>query len=49
MKEICVEDVTVLEEGDLEIFVARSKTNQEGLGFVFHVSGEKYKGFSIPS
>ena len=40
--------MAVLEDGDLEIFVARSKTDQDGLGFVFHVSGEKYKGFSMP-
>ena len=48
LKEIRVEDVAVLEDGDLEIFVARSKTDQDGLGFVFHVSGQKYKGFSMP-
>ena len=47
VKEIWVEDVTVLEEGDLEIYVAQSKTDQDGLGFVFHVSGERFKGFSI--
>ena len=40
--------MVVLEDGDLEIFVARSKTDQDGLGFVFHVSGEKYKGFLMP-
>ena len=28
-------------------FVARSKTDQDGLGFVFHVSEENYKGFSM--
>ena len=48
MKEIRVKDVTEFEEGDLEIFVAWSKTDQDSLGFVFHVSGEKYKGFSMP-
>merc|ERR1712082_590594 len=48
LREIRVGDVAVLEDGDLEIFVARSKTDQDGLGFVFHVSGERYKGFSIP-
>ena len=48
VKEICVEDVTVLEEGDLEIFVAWSQTNQDSLGFVFYMSGEKYKEFSMP-
>ena len=26
----------------------RSKTDQEGHGFVFHMTGEKMKGFSIP-
>ena len=39
LREIQVKDVTVWEDGDLEIFVARSKTDQDGLGFVFHVSG----------
>ena len=48
LREIRVKDVTVLDEGDLEIFVARSKKDQDGLGFMFHVSGEKYKGFSMP-
>ena len=38
LREVQVKDVTVLEEGDLEIFVVRSKTDQDGLGFVFHVS-----------
>ena len=40
--------MAVLEDGDLKIFVARSKTDQDGLGFVFHVSVEKYKGFLMP-
>ena len=48
LKEIQVTDVTVLEDGDLEIFVAQSKTDQDGLGFVFHVSGDKYEGFWMP-
>ena len=39
LREVWVRDVAVLEDGDLEIFVARSKTDQDGLGFVFHVSG----------
>ena len=37
----------VLDQGDLEFYVARSKTDQDGNGFVFHVSGERYQGFSI--
>ena len=48
LREVQVGDVTVLEDGDLEIFIARSKTDQDGLGFVFHVSGERYKWFSMP-
>ena len=39
--------MAMLEDGDLEIFVSRSKTDQDGLGFVFHVSGEKHKEFSM--
>ena len=42
LREVRVGDVAVLEDGDLEIFVARSKTDQDGLCFVFQVSGEKY-------
>ena len=38
----------VLGEGNLEVYVKRSKTDQEGHGFVFHMTGEKMKGFSIP-
>ena len=48
LKEITVGDISVLEHGDLEFYVGRSKTDQDGNGFVFHVSGEKYNGFSIP-
>ena len=40
--------MTVLDGGDLEFYVARSKTDQKGHGFIFHVTGERYKGFSIP-
>ena len=38
----------VLSEGNLEVYVGRSKTDQEGHGFVFHMTGEKMRGFSIP-
>ena len=48
LKEIRLNDVCVLDQGDLEFYVARSKTDQDGNGFVFHVSGERYQGFSIP-
>ena len=48
LKEIQVKDVCVLDQGDLEFYVARRKTDQDGNGFVFHVSGERYQGFSIP-
>ena len=47
-KEIRVCDITVLDGEELEFYVSRSKTDQEGNGFVFHVTGEKFKGFSIP-
>ena len=40
--------MAILDDGDLDIFVVRSKMDQDGRGFVFHVLGEKHKGFSIP-
>ena len=43
-----VRDCVVLDTGDLEMYVLSSKTDQLGVGFVFHVSGERYKGFSVP-
>ena len=30
------------------MYVRRSKTDQEGTGFVLHMSGERMNGFSIP-
>ena len=48
IKEITYGDVKVLGEGNLEVYVRRSKTDQEGHGFVFHMTGEKLKDFSIP-
>ena len=48
LKEIRVCDITVLEGGHLEFYVASSKTDQSGNGFIFHVTGEKFRGFSIP-
>ena len=48
IKEITYGDVSVLSEGHLEVYVGKSKTDQEGHGFVFHMTGEKMKGFSIP-
>ena len=48
IKEITYGDVKVLVEGNLEVYVKRIKTDQEGHGFVFHMTGEKRKGFSIP-
>ena len=38
----------MLDTGDLEFYVSHSKTDQLGAGFCFHVSGKKFKGFSIP-
>ena len=43
-----VSDIVVMDTGDLEISVVSSKTDQMGVGFVFHVSGERHKGFSVP-
>ena len=43
-----VKDVRVLERGDLEVYVRRSKTDQEGRGSVFHMSGAYMGGFSLP-
>ena len=48
IKEITYGDVKVLSEGNLEVYVKKSKTDQEGHGFVFHMTGEKMRGFSIP-
>lgn len=44
LREVRVGDVAILEDGDLENLVARSKTDQDVLGFVFHGSGEKHRG-----
>ena len=48
IKEITYGDMKVLSEGNLEVYVKKSKTDQEGHGFVIHMTGEKTKGFSIP-
>ena len=49
IKRLRVCDINVLWEGHLEFYVSSSKTDQLGNGFVFHVTGEKFKGFLIPS
>ena len=36
IKQVTVGDVKVLDGGNLEVHVRRSKTDQEGRGFVFH-------------
>ena len=38
----------VLDGEDLEGNVRRRKTDQEGKGSVFHMSGERMNSFSIP-
>ena len=48
IKKLRVCDINVLRGGHLEFYVNFSKTDQLGNGFVFHVTGEKIKGFSIP-
>ena len=48
IKEITFGDVKVLSEGNFEVYVERSKTDQEGHGFGFHMTGERMRGFSIP-
>ena len=48
IKKLRVCDINVLQGGHLEFYVDSSKTDQLGKGFVFHVTGEKIKGFSIP-
>ena len=45
LREVRVGDVSVLEDGDLEIFVARSKTDRDGLGFVFTCQERNIRGF----
>ena len=46
--ELSIDDISILESGDLEFYIRKSKTDQEGRGSIFHMSGEKYGGFSIP-
>ena len=48
IKQLRLCDISVLRGGHLEFYVERLKTDQLGQGFVFHVTGEKFKGFSIP-
>ena len=48
VKNLRVCDITVLKGGHLEFYVDSSKTDQLCQGFVFHVTGEKFKGFLIP-
>ena len=48
VQNLKVSDITVLKDGHLEFFVKESKTDQLGLGFVFHVTGESFSGVSIP-
>ena len=48
IKKLRVCDINVLRGGHLEFYVDSFKTDQLGKGFVFHVTGEKIKGFSIP-
>ena len=48
IKEVMVCDVKLLGGIDLEVYVQRCKTDQEGRGSTFHMSGEKYDGFLIP-
>ena len=48
IKKLRVCDINVLKGGHLEFYVSSSKTDQLSNGFVFHCTGEKIKGFSIP-
>ena len=48
IKDLTVEDITVLESGDFEFYVQKSKGDQECHGFAFHISGERRNGFSVP-
>ena len=41
IKEITYGDVKFLSEGNLEVYVKKSKTDQEGHGFVFHMTWGK--------
>ena len=45
IKQITIGDVKVLDRGDLEVYVRKSKTDREGKGSVFHMSGERMNGF----
>ena len=48
IKKLRVCDINVLKGGHLEFYVTSSKTDQLSNGFIFHVTGDKIKGFSIP-
>ena len=48
IKKLRVCDINVLRGGHLEFYVNSSKTDQLANGFIFHVTGDKIKGFSIP-
>ena len=39
----------MLNGGDLEVYVRRSKTCQEGKWSIFHMSGKRMNGFSVPN
>ena len=45
LREVRAGDVAILEDGDLEIFVVRSKIDQDGLGFVFTYQERSIRGF----
>lgn len=46
--QVRVSDLTFTKEGDLEVKMRRSKTDQEGKGSSFFLSGRRKSGFSIP-
>merc|ERR1711895_188293 len=48
IKKLRVCDINVLRGGHLEFYVTSSKTDQLANGFIFHVTGDKIRGFSIP-
>ena len=47
VKEVRVKDVKLLEGKNLEVYVRRSKTDREGKGSMFHMTGVRYGDFLI--
>ena len=47
--KLMVKDVCFLKDGSMEVLVRRSKTDQQGRGAKFYLSGEKVGGSAYPT